>query len=201
MSEQLLLDTNAYFLLYKEPRDQAYHNLVDNISHDGRIEFFLPAIAALEIYSVIGKAKRGTQKQIQKCERNDHPPDTGVCPHYWWTPRVKGIPDRLYAAMHKMVKDVHEKRGPVQADIVPLSLEVINISILLLKRYSDRLNFRSQDSLVAATAVYLNEVKEKSVSVATSDRVLKNVLSNEGIRAFDPLKNQWTLAEPTGSGR
>lgn len=192
MPSNMLLDTNAYFLLFKSPHGSPYHSLVKHLKHGSITTFFLPAIVALEIHSVIGKAKRGMPRQIHKCDRHDHLPTSGACSHHWITPGTKGISPRLFNAIQKMVKDVHEMRGSIQAKIIPLDQTIIDIASDLLRKYSDTCNLRSQDSIIAATAIYAKTNLIPDVSVATSDKVLKKVLSLESVPVFDPLKDKWS---------
>jgi hypothetical protein len=94
--------------------------------------------------------------------------------------------------MQKLVKDIHDKRGSIQATIIPLNETVLGIAVSLLKKYSDTYNFRSQDSLIAATAIFARTNLAQELVVSTSDRVLKKILDHEKIPVFDPIRDEWT---------
>ena len=184
-----LLDTNAYYLFYKWPHGEHYQHLKERTELNGRIHFYISILTSLEIHSVIGKAFRGSPPQIVQCDRTDHGDELAPCPHKWYYPGVPKLNRRLFVDIRKLVSQIENATGNVQAHVLPLNEEVIAEGNRILYQYATDYTFGSLDAIIAATAkIALNNGTISKV--ATSDRGLKAVLRKENVPIYDPLKDK-----------
>ena len=84
-----------------------------------------------------------------------------------------------------MISDIESKNGTIQADILHLEQEAINIGRKLLMDYADCYNFGSHDALIAGSVINAR-INNLDLVLVTSDKALKAVLDNENIPVFDP---------------
>ncbi|WP_028594610.1 type II toxin-antitoxin system VapC family toxin [Paenibacillus assamensis] len=179
-----LVDTNAYHLFFSNAAPDARKHLEALLFNNGHIEFYISEITSMEIYSVLGKDRRGIQKQEQICSRTI---SDGVCTHTWLTAGRKGIKDKLFRQLIKLASDIQGDTGAIRASILPLDNNVISAAKDFLIDYADRYNFGSQDALIAGTVIAYKEQYGNDLTVITSDRGLKVALSAARIPILDPL--------------
>lgn len=179
-----LVDTNAYHLFFSNVSQESRTRLESLLRNGDNIEFYISEITSMEIYSVLGKDRRGIQNQNQLCTRTVV---DGVCSNNWMVTGRKGIKDKLYRQLIRLVSDIQEETGEVRAQIIPLSAEIIMASKNFLIDYADRFNFGSQDALIAGTAIAFKIHSGIELTIITSDRGLKAALASANIPVFDPL--------------
>jgi len=187
MPKQYLVDTNTYYLFFQNTKSQPYNNLVQRLTENDIVSFYISEITSLEIYSVIGKYGRGTAEQHQICERKilaDGVKTT--CPNTWIIEGYKRLSPRLIRDLHKMVINIENQDGPIQATILPLNPEAMNKAKEFLIAYADRFKFGSLDALIAGTVKDIKETKGLQLTIITADRGFKAALSCSGIPLFDP---------------
>ena len=192
MTTKFLLDTTAYALLFhKTDSDEAY-SLKQRIDDDGTLSFYISEITSLEIYSVIGKYRRGIPKQKIACNRkiieNNNIKD---CNNIWFLKGSKRISRKLFHDLQKFVKDVELQRGHIKANIIRLTQNAIKEGTKLLIKYSDRYNFGSHDALIAGSLIDMKQNHGIDLTLATSDKGFKAALSEENIHTFDPKTDAW----------
>jgi hypothetical protein len=190
MSSLYLLDTNTYYLLFQPIKVQAYKDLVDKLTENNVISFYISEITSLEIHSVVGKYRRGTPAQIQTCKRKILMDGVRInCPHNWVVDEQKRLKPKIFRDLQKMISDIENQKGIIQATILPLNFIAMSKAKEFLIYYADRFNFGSHDALVAGTAMALKETSGLQLIVVTSDRSFKAALSCKGIPYFDPNYN------------
>jgi predicted nucleic acid-binding protein len=180
-----LVDTNAYHLFFSNSSPEARTRLEELLlTSNGNVEFYISEITSLEIYSVLGKRRRGVQNQEQLCTRTS---SNGLCTQSWITTGKRGIKDKVFRKLIKIVSDIQQDSGEIRAAILPLDSAVILEGKNFLINYADRFNFGSQDALIAGTVVAYKNLHGTDLTVITSDRGLKAALSSAKIPIFDPL--------------
>lgn len=184
MSLKYMLDTNAYHHFFSNTHPHVRKHLETLLLKDGSIKFFVSEITSMEIYSVLGKDRRGVQVQEQLCTRVIK---EGACTQTWVTKGRKGIRDKIFKKLVKLVSDIHDEQGPIEAKILPLDAEVTTAAKDFLINYADRFNFGSQDALIAATAQIYSKRYGFDLIIVTSDKGLKAALSAAQIPHYDPL--------------
>lgn len=187
MEEVFLLDTNAYFRLVGGDRDSARERLVNRIKRTGQIEFSISEMSALEARSVLGKYRRGRQRNSELCCREvlDHG-RLSRCGREWVSVSRKRMRGKVFRDLLKMLSDIENGRGQIRATLIPLDKEAVAFGRKLLSKHADRFNFGSHDAVIGGTAVALNQRSGKKVVVVTSDKGFKAVLAEESIDVFDP---------------
>lgn len=188
MSHEMLLDTNAYALLFKRPKGQQYHRLVNRLKTADGIDFHISEITSLEIFSVIGKYRRGLQPQTQKCVRQIILPDKTetTCGNVWSIAGRRRLSARMYRDLIRLLSDIESRDGDIRATKIGLTENAIAKGTDLLFRYSDRYNFGSHDALIAGSLIDHIDTTGKKMILATSDKSFKAVLGEESIPVFDP---------------
>ncbi|MBL0386864.1 PIN domain-containing protein [Tumebacillus sp. ITR2] len=184
MVKSFLLDTNAYHLFFSMGSQDKKTKLESLLMKGGVVEFYLSEISAMEIYSVLGKDRRGIQQQVQLCTRNIN---SGYCEQEWSTPGRKGIKNKMFKSLIKLVSDSLNASGGIRAKVISLDSEHISVAKDFLIDYADKYNFGSQDALIAATAILYKKRTETEITVVTSDKGLKAALSQAKIPVHDPL--------------
>lgn len=184
MSLPYLVDTNAYHLFFTNRSLEARTRLESLLTNNGNVEFYISEITSMEIYSVLGKDRRGITYQEQSCTRNL---SEGVCTQTWLTAGRKGIRDKEFRLLIKLVSDIQDQAGAIRASILSLDPDVILRAKEFLIDYADRFNFGSQDALIAGTAIAYKNRHGSELTVITSDKGLKAALTSAQIKVFDPL--------------
>lgn len=185
MTLPYLLDTNAYHLFFNNAYPDSRTKLEERLKTDGIVSFYISEITSMEIYSVLGKDKRGAQRQEQVCKREI---ENGVlCTQNWFPQERKSIKNKIFRKMLKLVSNIQDQEGPIKADILPLDVNIISQAKAFLIDYADKYNFGAQDALIAATAITYSKQYEKEIIVVTSDKGLKAALGASGVPCFDPL--------------
>lgn len=189
MFSNYVLDTNAFFFLLKHTDHPLYEQfkclMFDGCAHC----FYLPEISSMEIHSVLGKHVRSVvPSSMEKCGRSIFVDgEEKKCDHVWVRPQVKKIPKKLFRDIVKIIDDVVNKRGDLQAEIITLNSRSTSFAKHLLKTYADKYSFGSHDALIAGSLLELKETTGIDLTMVTSDKGLKAVLGEVGINIYDPI--------------
>ena len=184
-----LLDTNAYALLFDSTRPPSLSKLEELIKIDGITSFYIPQIVSMEIYSVLGKYRRGgNHAQNIQCDRQVVG-DTylATCTHTYMLPARKRMKPKVFRDLQKMIKDIEAGKGDVKAAILSLGTEEFITARQLLVDHADQYPFGSHDALVAASAL-VAKANGTELTLVTSDKGLKAVCLVKGLAVFDPSK-------------
>ena len=190
MPSSFMLDTNAYFLLFEGAKALSYSNLIEKI-RVGKMKFFyISEITSMEIHSVLGKYRRETPHQPQRCDRKIvSGSNIETCSNTWITQKRKPMKLSLFLHIQKLIADAEARRGDIQATILKLDNNSIEKARNLLISYADRYNFGSHDALIAGSFITASE-SGMNLTLITSDRGLKAVLKEESMSLYDPLTPQ-----------
>lgn len=187
MPTPFLLDTNSYYLIFQFPKPIFYTNLESKIQSGEMLSFYISEITALEIYSVLGKYARGTPEQKVLCDRiivnGQHKSCTNK---YLSQQKRKKLKTKQVHDLHKLIADIQSQRGNIQATILKLDSFSIEKGTELLIKYADKYNFGSQDAMIAGTLIATKELKSLDLTLVTSDKGLKAVLTEENLSFYDP---------------
>ncbi|MFW9874722.1 MAG: hypothetical protein ACFFG0_16565 [Candidatus Thorarchaeota archaeon] len=182
-----ILDTNAYFLFFQHPKKPYYNNLINRVSKSSIISFYISEITSMEIQSVLGKYRRGSTTQTQSCDRNivvDN--KIKSCQNFWITRGRKKMKRKVYRGIQKIVRDIERQRGTIQATILAFNHDTIMKARKILMDYADTYNIGSHDAVIIATLVKTVEDQNIPLTLVTSDKGMKAVLSAKSIPFFDP---------------
>ncbi|HAT7731263.1 hypothetical protein L8P35_00365 [Enterobacter cloacae] len=182
------LDTNAYALLFKHPKTESTLKLERQISEGNVMSFLIPEIVSMEIYSVLGKYKRGSNKSSsERCSRKIYDEDELIsCSHTCFVEQRPKLKNKVFKALLKLLSDIENQRGEIKAKSISLNSEAIDEGRYILRKYAHKYAFGSHDALVAASVV-VEAKKGKNLVLVTSDKSLKAVCDAEKIPFFDPL--------------
>ncbi len=182
-----LLDTNSYFLFFQRPVPSSYSRLIQKLKTEAIVSFYISEITSMEIHSVLGKYRRGTQGQHQRCKRRIlHNGEAMDCTNTWISPERKKMKRRVFLGFQKMISDIERKKGDIHAMILRLDQEAILQGRKLLKNYADQHRFGSHDALIAGSAIVARDTIGPDMKVVTSDKGLKAVLRAETFPYYDP---------------
>jgi predicted nucleic acid-binding protein len=194
MFSQYVLDTNAFYSLLN-PTSPFNLNLKLKLQVDTNYPLYLPEISSMEIFSVIGKYRRGGVENVERCNRFIESDEGPVrCSHTWIPQKRRRLSKSAYRDMLKLVKDIVSKKGDIVADIIPLDSHSIQVGKDILFKYADTHSFGSHDALIAGTLIECQKSLGKDMTMVTSDRGLKAVLAKEGVKVFDPQKDAPEIA-------
>lgn len=187
MSTVYVLDTNAYALLFQSPRTEAYTNLERVLLKDGVMSFYIPEIVSMEIHSVLGKFRRGGASELRElCSKHVMESDKIIsCSHTCYVPARPRMKPKIFKAIQKLLNDIEQKHGSIQADLLPLGTSEMKAGKEILCQLAHRFSFGSHDALVAGTIVAASE-KGLALTLVTSDKSLKAVCREQNIPHFDP---------------
>jgi hypothetical protein len=189
MDKAYLLDTNAYALLFHRTESNEACKLRELLTEGKISSFYISEITSLEIHSVVGKYRRGVQTQKQICKRKIiENKEIKDCKNIWYQKGVKKIGRKLYRDIQKLIKDIEAQKGSIKACIIKLSENAIAEGANLLVKYSDRYRFGSLDAMIAGSLIDMKRNSGIALTMVTSDKGLKAVLSEENIPVFDPNK-------------
>ncbi|MDH6631519.1 UNVERIFIED_ORG: rRNA-processing protein FCF1 [Lelliottia amnigena] len=188
MKETYALDTNAYALLFKYPKTESALILEKRISEGDVMSFLIPEIVSMEIYSVLGKYKRGSNKgSSERCSRKIYNENELMsCSHTCFVEQRPKLKNKVFKALLKLLSDIENQRGAIKATSISLNSEAINKGRYILREYAHKYAFGSHDALVAAS-VAVEAKKGRPLVLVTSDKSLKAVCQAEKIPFFDPL--------------
>lgn len=187
MPSPYLLDTNAYALLFQNPRPVALTKLEALLKSGNEMHFYLPEIVCMEIHSVLGKYRRGGVQEQQSCGRNIFTSGGGMatCSHTCILPKRSKIKPKVYKGFLKLLKDIETEQGSIKARILGLNSSSITQAKDLLYNYAEKYSFGSHDALIAATAI-VEKSNGNNLVLVTSDKGLKAVCNEVGLQLFDP---------------
>lgn len=188
MFKEYLLDTNAYYNLLKESREQqkghSDFSTVINTLAEGRL--FISIITKIEIISVLGKYARGNSGGFQRCTRCISM--TGEsCQNQWYTkPRARWN-RREISGWQKLIQEtILGTSSLISVNILPFNDKTIQTAELLIAHALVH-NFASMDAMIAATAQEAIGAGH-DMTVVTSDKGLKACLSKADIDFWDAFQ-------------
>lgn len=187
MLENYILDTNAYAAIFEMPRTDVYKNLEAKLRVDGVMRFSIPEIVSMEIHSVIGKFRRGgATENNMACGRNYfHGEEIKACSNVCFYPKRTRMNSKIFKGFQKLINDIEEKNGDIQATLLPLGQAELAYGKNFLQRYAHQYAFGSHDALIAGTVAAGIE-SGVSFTLITSDKGLKALCRAQNISVFDP---------------
>ncbi len=173
-----LLDTNVFWDVIADWNSGTTSDLITDLRMDGKIDFCLSEISAMEIHSVLGKMLRGKPKEDVRCTRMIKDSGSYVrCHHIWISNELRPLGRREAQAYKFLIEDILNNRNVnFNIEIIPLDSDTLNVGSFLLRKYAYKYDFHSLDATIAASA------KMTDVTLRTKDSKLKNVLKLEGIK-------------------
>jgi hypothetical protein len=182
-----LLDTNAYALLFQNPRTAGGEALEALVADETGFSFYLPELVALEIHSVLGKYRRGGVPVAQeRCDRHIvHQSGSYQCPNSFLRQGRKRMKARVFRALQRVLADIEGQRGPMQATVLPMGSDELQIGRKFLLTYADRYSFGSHDAVVAGTLAAARK-NSLNLTLVTSDKGLKALCAAESLPVHDP---------------
>ncbi len=185
MPKEYLLDTNAYYNLLKESREQQKGNssFSAEIHTLTRGRLFISVITKIEIVSVLGKYARGNSGGFQKCTRCTS--EAGeVCENQWYTKPKPRWNRREISGWQKLIQETILGTSPlITVHVLPFNDNTIQIAEQLIIHALVH-NFASMDAMIAATAQEAIGIG-RDMTVVTSDKGLKACLSRANIDCWD----------------
>lgn len=185
MLTEYLLDTNAYFNLLKESREQekgtsAFSAQISTLIN-GNI--FISTITKVEIISVLGKYARGRDGGFHKCTRSIS--ETGQqCQNQWYIAPVAKWNRRKVNMWLQLIKETTEGTSRlVSVGILPFNEKTIHYAEQIIPNALVH-NFASMDAMIAATAWEAIQ-NGRNMTVVTSDKGLKACLAKASIPYWD----------------
>jgi hypothetical protein len=189
MPSLYLLDTNAYCLFFQHPKHACYERFTQRLSAGKTISFYMSEITSMEVHSVLGKWRRGRSVQKQSCLRHiSLQGGMEKCSNMWTSIEIKRMRPMVYHDLLKLLADIQNQRGDIQATILKVSETSTTIAQELLIRNADRFAFGSHDALIAATLISARK-NGLDLTLVTSDKGLKAVLRRESLPFYDPLND------------
>lgn len=188
MSKEYLLDTNAYYNLLRESREQqkGSSSFSAEIHILSTISLFISTITKTEIVSVLGKYARGNSGGFQKCTRCLSK-NGESCQNQWYTaPRARWS-RREISGWQKLIQETLLGTSSLfSVKLLPFDEKTIQIAERLVAHALVH-NFASMDAMIAATAQEAIEAG-RDLTVVTSDKGLKACLSEANIACWDAFK-------------
>lgn len=174
-----LLDTNAFWeVIISWKNGILSANLPNDLIQNQVYTFSISEITAMEIYSVLGKKLRGKQKQVNLCSRTLS--DGTTCSNKWeQAAERKFSPHEGQAILHIIRAILLQKQVGFLVNIIPIDRTIISLAATLLELYANKYDFRSLDSIVAATS------QAGGFATVTYDTKLKNVLKMAQIAVYE----------------
>lgn len=188
MPKEYLLDTNAYYNLLRESREQqkgrsAFCAEISTLM-SGRL--FISTITKIEIISVLGKYARGNSGGFQRCTRCIS--KTGEpCQNQWYTaPRARWN-RREISGWQKLIQEtINGTSSLVTVNILSFDDKTIQTAEQLIVQALVH-NFASMDAMIAATAREAIAAG-RDMTVVTSDKGLKACLAKADIAYWDAFR-------------
>lgn len=188
MPAPYLLDTNAYALLLRRPKPESCVNLEGKIQTGADLTFFLPQMVSIEIHSVLGKYRRGGNKeQHEQCDRSVLSEHGNVrCAHTCVFPAQVRLKDKVFRDLQKLLRDIEEQRGTIKATVLPVGAAQFAIAKQLVVTYCDRFAFGSHDAMITASVLNAKTTQGLTLTVITEDKGLKALCAAVSIPTYDP---------------
>lgn len=188
MPKEYLLDTNAYYNLLKESREQQKGSSVFSTEIKTLVNsnLFISAITKIEIISVLGKYARGNSGGFQRCMRCVS--KTGEpCQNQWYTaPRARWT-RREISGWQKLIQEtLLGTSSLIKVNVLPFDDKTIQVAEQLIAHALVH-NFASMDAMIAATAQEAIKTG-RDLTVVTSDKGLKACLSKANIACWDAFQ-------------
>jgi hypothetical protein len=188
MPTTYVLDTNAYAVLFQMPRSGAYRTLEEKLRVDGVMRFTIPVIVSMEIHSVLGKFRRGgASENNSECGRPFIDGEKiSACSNLCYYPKRNKMKSKVFRALQKLVNDIENQNGDIQATLLPLEQSALEFGKIFLQKHSHQYSFGSHDALVAGT-VAAGIANGQHLTLITSDKGLKALCRDQNIEVFDPM--------------
>ena len=185
MTQNYLLDTNAYFNLLKLLRQYnetslEYPEIIKQLLSG---DLYISTVTKVEIISVLGKYARGNNGGYNKCNCVIAEDGT-LCSNYKYTvPRKKWSKKRIKAWLQLIDETVTGKSTLIQIKLLSFTEKTIDEAQRIVL-HALTYNFGSMDAIIAATAKESNN-NYKNITVITSDKALKACLQQCSISCWD----------------
>jgi hypothetical protein len=190
MIKPFLLDTNAYFIFFQRPKKPYYDRLFQKLSKDMVVSFYISEITSMEIQSVLGKYRRGSPTQSQKCNRKfTEDNDIRVCQRTWIHHGRKKMKRKIYRSLRKLISDIEEQKGPIKAQILKYNSKTSSIAKNILYDYADTYDIGSHDAMILASLIEAKKEHNLELTLITSDKAFKSVLREKSIPYWDPQED------------
>lgn len=187
MTNNYLLDTNAYFNLLKILRKYSGNTTEypESIKQLLCGNLYISTITKVEIISALGKYARGNSGGRNKCNCVISKDGT-ICSNYKYTTARKRWNKNLVKAWLQLIDEtITGKSSLVQLKLLPFSEKTIDEAQRVVVHALIH-NFGSMDAIIAATAKESIDNHE-ILTVITSDGGLKACLEKCGIPCWDAL--------------
>ncbi len=188
MPKSYLLDTNAYYNLLRESREQQKGESAFSVEMSKLVSgtLFISNITKIEIVSVLGKYARGKSGGFQRCTRCIS--EMGeACQNEWYSaPRARWN-RREISGWQKLIQEtILGTSSLITVNILPFDDKVIRLAEQLIVHALVH-NFASMDAMIAATAQEAIEAGQ-DMTVVTSDKGLKACLTKANIAYWDAFQ-------------
>lgn len=188
MPKAYLLDTNAYYNLLRESREQQKGKSAFSVEMSKLVSgtLFISNITKIEIVSVLGKYARGNSGSFQRCTRCLS--KTGeACQNEWYSaPRARWN-RREISGWQKLIQEtILGTSSLITVNILPFDDKTIQMAEQLIVHALVH-NFASMDAMIAATAQEAIEAGQ-DMTVVTSDKGLKACLMKANIACWDAFR-------------
>lgn len=188
MPKAYLLDTNAYYNLLRESREQQKGKSAFSVEMSKLVSgtLFISNITKIEIVSVLGKYARGNSGGFQRCTRCLS--KTGeACQNEWYSaPRARWN-RREISGWQKLIQEtILGTSSLITVNILPFDDKTIQMAEQLIVHALVH-NFASMDAMIAATAQEAIEAGQ-DMTVVTSDKGLKACLMKANIACWDAFR-------------
>jgi len=185
MTQEYLLDTNAYFNLLKEAQlakaEGASFSEHINTIKAGKV--CVSKITTVEIISVLGKYARGNTGGYQRCNCTISKEGETCQNNRYSRPRKRWNNRKIKAWLQLIQETTEGTSGLINLEVLPFDEETINQAQQVIQ-YALTHSFGSMDAMIAATAK--NAIEDKrNITVITSDKGLKACLAKCGIPCWD----------------
>ena len=188
MPKSYLLDTNAYYNLLRESREQQKGESAFSVEMSKLVSgtLFISNITKIEIVSVLGKYARGKSGGFQRCTRCIS--EMGeVCQNEWYSaPRARWN-RREISGWQKLIQETILGTSPlIKVNVLPFNDKTLKTAEQLIVHALVH-NFASMDAIIAATAQEAVVIGH-DMTVVTSDKGLKACLSKANIDCWDAFQ-------------
>lgn len=185
MSKEYLLDTNAYYNLLKETRDQQkgssrFSSQINTLLNG---TLFISTITKIEIISVLGKHARGSSGGFHTCTRALSEAGES-CQNQWYIAPRAPWNRRTVSGWQQLIREtISGTSSLLTVKILPFDNRIIQRAEQLIL-HALTYNFASMDAMIAATAQE-TAATGRNIIVVTSDKGLKACLSKANIPCWD----------------
>ena len=188
MPKAYLLDTNAYYNLLRESREQQKGKSAFSVEMSKLVSgtLFISNITKIEIVSVLGKYARGNNGGFQRCTRCIS--KTGeACQNGWYSAPRACWNRREISGWQKLIQEtILGTSSLITVNILPFDDKTIQMAEQLIVHALVH-NFASMDAMIAATAQEAIEAGQ-DMTVVTSDKGLKACLMKANIACWDAFR-------------